>query len=276
VLYSAAGAKLGAAGQGLYAAANAELDALAQRRHGAGLPALAVAWGLWDGVGMAAGSDGARNAWRSRGLLPITAETGFAHLRALLERGVAHGVVLPLDPERFFSTPHAGVDPGYLAALHAALRGTPAAEPAATPAPASSLQRLRALPALQRAAALHDLLVQQALAVLGLPAGTPLDARRPLKDMGLDSLMAVELRNALTRAFGQPLPVTLLFDHPTLAALAQHLARRFTLVDAVTAPPASAPAAHGPSHADVEALSDADAEALLLAELNGNTAAPTR
>jgi acyl carrier protein len=275
VLYSAAGAKLGAAGQGLYAAANAELDALAHRRHGAGLPALSVGWGMWDGVGMASGRDGARNAWRARGLLPITADTGFAQLRALLESGVPHGVVLPIDRERFFAQPHAGVARGYLAALHAT-PGDAAAAEAAAPEPTTSLQRLHALPAAQRASALHDLLVRQTLAVLGLPAGTLLDSRVPLKDLGLDSLMAVELRNALARACGQALPVTLLFDHPTLAALGQHLAQRFSLVtQAPLARPATEPLPH--SHADVVALSEADAEALLLAELNGGrTAAPTR
>jgi hypothetical protein len=267
VLYSAAGAKLGAAGQGLYAAANAELDALALRRRAAGLPALAVAWGLWDGVGMAAGSDG--SAWRARGLKPITPDSGFAHLRALLEAGVPHGVVLPIDAERFFAQPHAAVDNDYFAALrapHAAAPATLRVESTAT-----ALQRLRALPAPQRTAALQDLLVQQVLTVLGLPAGTSLDARVPLKDAGLDSLMAVELRNALTRVFGQPLPVTLLFDHPTLTALGAHLAQRLALVE--PAPPAHTDGVTAPRRAidaDLEALSEAEAEALLLAELNGN------
>jgi NADPH:quinone reductase-like Zn-dependent oxidoreductase/acyl carrier protein len=272
VLYSAAGARLGAAGQGLYAAANAELDALAQRRHAMGLPALAVAWGLWTDVGMAAHARGARDPWRERGLLPITADTAFAQLRMLLDSGVPHGVVLPIDWARFLAQPPAGVDASYFATVGRSSTGGPPAAARATPEAISLLQRLRATPAPQRPTALRDALAQHALAVLGLAAGTPLDSRVPLKDMGLDSLMAVELRNALARAFGAALPVTLLFDHPTLQALAQHLARRFALVDEAGAG-AAVTGSH--AHADVESLSDADAEALLLAELNGN-GVPTR
>jgi acyl transferase domain-containing protein/threonine dehydrogenase-like Zn-dependent dehydrogenase/acyl carrier protein len=272
ILYSAAGARLGAAGQGLYAAANAELDALAQRRHALGLPALAVAWGLWTGTGMAAGPLGTRDPWQERGLLPITAETGFVHLRTLLESGAPHGLVLPIDWARFLAKAPGGVDADYFAAVRraaadAAHHATPASQSAA-----SLLQRLRATPGPQRQTALRDALVQETLAVLGLPAGSALDARVPLKDMGLDSLMAVELRNALARAFGEALPVTLLFDHPTLQALAQHLSQRFALID-VAATPAGAPSSGGAAHADVQSLSDADAEALLLAELNGGASA---
>jgi NAD(P)-dependent dehydrogenase (short-subunit alcohol dehydrogenase family)/acyl carrier protein len=275
ILYSAAGVKLGAAGQGLYAAANAELDALAQRRHAAGLPALAVAWGLWADVGMAAArAHGDRDPWRQRGLLPIAADAAFAQLRMLLDCGVPNGMVLPIDWARFLSQPPGGVHASYFAALGRASSAASTGVAPAAPEASSLLQRLRATPAPQRSTALRDAVGQHALAVLGLTAGTPLDTRTPLKDLGLDSLMAVELRNALARALGEALPVTLLFDHPTIDALALHLGRRFALVDPVAAD-ADMPAAGSRAHADVEALSDAEAEALLLSELNG-TGAPTR
>jgi len=179
-------------------------------------------------------------------------------------------VVSPIDWARFLSKTPGAMDAGYFAAVGRAAAEAPHDATRTPQAAASLLQRLRATPGPQRQAALRDALVQQTLAVLGLPAGTALDARVPLKDMGLDSLMAVELRNALARALGEALPVTLLFDHPTLQALARHLAQRFALIDDVAVPMSASPSS--PTHADVKALSDADAEALLLAELNGGAA----
>jgi acyl carrier protein len=131
---------------------------------------------------------------------------------------------------------------------------------------------LRALRAEKHRDGLRTQLALQVVQVLGLVPGTPLDARVPLKETGLDSLMAVELRNALAHAFGRPLPVTLLFDHPTLDALATHLTKLLGLdaeADADVAAPAAAEAsAATQARADVQALSDAEAEALLLAELD--------
>ena len=115
-----------------------------------------------------------------------------------------------------------------------------------------------------------DQLRAQALQVLGVPPTTPVNPRLPLKEIGLDSLMAVELRNALTRAFGQALPVTLLFDYPTLDALAAQFLRLLGLESGAARETASAaPADSEKARAGIEALSDADAEAQLLAELDG-------
>ena len=104
--------------------------------------------------------------------------------------------------------------------------------------------------------------------MLGLDADTALDPRAALKDTGLDSLMAVELRNALAKAFAQPLPATLLFDYPTLDALAAHLLRVLGLEERAAAP---APATPATAIDDMADLSDEEAEALLLKELDGGT-----
>ena len=102
---------------------------------------------------------------------------------------------------------------------------------------------------------------EQARAVLGLAGTTVLDPATPLKEAGLDSLMAVELRNALARSVGASLPATLLFDHPSLGALTAYLMTTLGLAASGSAEPSA--------HADVAALSDAEAEAQLLAELAG-------
>jgi hypothetical protein len=104
VLYSAAGVLLGAAGQGAYPAANAELDALAQARRRCGLPALSVAWGSWADVGMAARlAKSGHDVWAERGLAKITPATGFAALARLMQDGSTYAAVLSIDWSRFLA-----------------------------------------------------------------------------------------------------------------------------------------------------------------------------
>jgi acyl transferase domain-containing protein len=265
VMYSAAGLLLGAPGQCAYAAANAELDALARLRRAQGLPALSVAWGVWGQGGMATQlAAGGHDPWRERGLAPIEPAHGLEQLAQLLREGAVHAAVLPIDWPRFIATLPAGVDPAFFEDVVPGRASVPTVEPQA--APATVLSRLQALPAGQRAAALAAHLVERALHVLGLDAGTPVDPKTPLKDLGLDSLMAVELRNALTRSIGRPLSATLLFDYPTLAALTAHLMRLLGLDE-----PAPAEAAAIDTAADaLHDLSDEEAEALLLQELGSS------
>ena len=80
-----------------------------------------------------------------------------------------------------------------------------------------------ALPAAEQLAFLRADLEQRLVALLGFPAGTRIEPHRALRDLGLDSLLSVSLRNALAAGYGLDLPTTLVFDHPTLAALADHL-----------------------------------------------------
>lgn len=263
VLYSAAGQWLGASGQCAYAAANAQLDALAQVRRAQGLPALSVAWGAWAQGGMATQlTASGHDPWRERGLGLIEPDHGFAQLERLLGEGATHAVVLPIDWTRFLARLPEGLDAGLFAALagRAADRQAPVA-----PAEVSVVGHLRALPAGQRHAALIEHLAERAVHVLGLETGTVIDPHRVLKDLGLDSLMAVELRNALTRSMGKPLPATLLFDYPHLTALANYLTRVFGLGDEAPGLQPLAP------QDGLNEMSDEEAEALLLQELSGGT-----
>jgi acyl transferase domain-containing protein/NADPH:quinone reductase-like Zn-dependent oxidoreductase len=267
VLYSAAGVILGAPGQGAYPAANAELDALALARRRLGLPALSVAWGPWADVGMAA--DLARrgnDVLAARGLGTIGPELGFARLEQLLREDVPYAAVLPIRWARFLAQLPAGADRGFFGAV-GGRTGSASAAPAAAPV-AGLVSRLGALPAGQRRAALLAFLSERALQVVGLDAATQVDPTVPLKELGLDSLMSVELRNTLARAIGRSLPATLVFDYPTLEALGTHLAK---LLGLDAGPGQQEPVAGPPPGADardeIAQLSDAEAEAALLAEL---------
>jgi hypothetical protein len=270
VLYSAAGVVLGAPGQGMYAAANAELDALAQFRHSIGLPATSVAWGPWSGSGMAADIIGrGRDVFTARGLATIDAELGFSRLERLLVDGSPYGAVIPIDWTKFLSLLPEGADRGYYSMLASATKPSAVA---AAKTPSFALDRVRAILPGQRRDALAAELASIARQVIGLDSGTPIASTIPLREVGLDSLMAVELRNVVVRFGGRALPATLLFDYPNLDALGALLYRIWDLdfdaaLDLTVAP--SAALAGG----DIADLSDEEAESLLLAELaNGDGA----
>ena len=270
VLYSAAALVLGSRGQGAYAAANAELDAIAWARRTSGLAALSIAWGQWREAGMAARmvAEGA-DPWSKRGLGWIAPREGFMALERLMRDGATYAAVLPIDWRRFLAHPPAGHDAEFFRAVAPFDRETRSATPV-RPAPAVSVvDGWRSAPSGERRSLLLAHLAERARHVLGVEATFVLDERVPLKDVGLDSLMAVELRNVLTRSMGTSLPATLLFDYPSLGAMASFLTG--LLHPAPDAPAAGSADPSPESVAAVAALTDDEAEALLLAELDGTT-----
>ncbi|MBB5106850.1 type I polyketide synthase [Streptomyces spectabilis] len=227
VLYSSASGALGNAGQANYAAANAYLDALAEQRRADGLPATSVAWGTWDGAGLA---DTAVRADRSRrdGMPPMAPEPAVAALRDAVERGDATVLVAAVDWDTFL--------PGFLAARPNRLFDTlpevrrRAATPASAAAPAGHaatgpdwMRRLAPLPGTERGAALLTFVRTQAAAVLGHASPEAVDPARAFRELGFDSLTAVELRNRVQAATGLRLPASLVFDYPNSTSLAAYL-----------------------------------------------------
>jgi acyl transferase domain-containing protein/acyl carrier protein len=226
VLFSGAAATFGSAGQGNYAAANSFLDALAAHRHALGLPAVSLAWGLWEEARGMGGRLGANDLARmARGhVLPLTAERGLA----LFDAGLAAGrpVVVPvrLDLPAFRAAASTGEAAGAVPPLLRELVPTTAPVSTADPRPADTFaRRLAALAPADRRKQLLDLVCGSAGAVLGFAGAESVDPHQPFKSAGFDSLTAVELRNRLTAATGFPLPATLIFDYATPAALADHL-----------------------------------------------------
>nr|WP_306943211.1 type I polyketide synthase [Streptomyces phaeochromogenes] len=223
VLFSSVSGLLGRPGQGNYAAANSFLDALAHHRVSLGLPAVSLAWGLWghDG-GMAAGLREATARELVRALSP---EQGMALFDAALRTD--EPVLAPVLLDRAALRSADGLAPPLLRGLVRTGR------PAATPAPGAGAQvaaeqgawreRLADLPDGEREGALAEQVRDAVAVVLGYPDGDALPAGKPLADLGFDSLMAVQLRNALSTATGLWLPATVVFDHPTADALARHL-----------------------------------------------------
>ncbi|XXS68128.1 SDR family NAD(P)-dependent oxidoreductase [Sorangium sp. So ce131] len=219
VLFSSGAGVFGNAGQGSYAAANVFLDALAAHRRAQGLSGQSLAWGAWGEVGRAARLAEADQArLRRQGVLPLSPQEGLALFDAALGRPEALLAPLRLD----FGALRAQTSAPRL--LHALVRTSPRRAAAHGRGAASSLkQRLAALPATERDRTLLELVRNQVAPVLGLSHPEALDPARPLQELGLDSLMAVELRNRLGAATDLRLPSTLLFDYPTASALVQKL-----------------------------------------------------
>ncbi|MDA2806046.1 type I polyketide synthase [Nocardiopsis suaedae] len=247
VLFSSAAGVLGSAGQGSYAAANAFLDGLAAHRAALGLPALSLAWGLWDVESGPAGRLGRADQARMAraGLVPMPADAG----TGLLDTGLAgertHLVPMLFDPSgpREHARRAGAVSP-VLGDLVAPARPRRRALRAAAPERTRSrpdAASLAALPEAERCAALLETVRGHAAEVLGHADAAAVPADAEFLESGFDSLTAVELRNRLATDLGRRLPAGLAFAHPTPERLAAHLAELL----AADAPPAPVPPAAG-------------------------------
>ncbi|WP_281004674.1 type I polyketide synthase [Nocardia veterana] len=220
VLFSSIAASVGSAGQSNYAAANAYLDALAQQRRAAGATATALAWGPWhQGSGMTGELDRAAVArWERMGFGQLENADGVR----LFDRALGHAEA-QLAPIRFDAA--AVRRQTDAAAVPAILRGfvRRAPAPVAARTPGSLGSRLAAVPDARRGELVLDLVREHASAVLGYASPGEVDVEKPFGDLGLDSLGGVEFRNRLGKATGVRLPSTLVFDHPTPAAVATFL-----------------------------------------------------
>jgi acyl carrier protein len=222
VLFSSAGGTWGAPGQANYAAANAFLDGLASLRHRQGLAAVALAWGMWAGRGMAGDlleTDLTRMA--RAGVLGLSADEGLALFDAALDAGGP--VLVPIRLDLGALRAHEGTTPAILSRL----AGRPARRVTGPTGddPAALLARLATLPPGDAGRVLADLVRAHVATVLGHARPAAIDETQPFLNLGFDSLTTVELRNRLAAATGLRLPATVVFDHPTPAALADHLHR---------------------------------------------------
>ncbi|QFU93058.1 type I polyketide synthase [Amycolatopsis sp. YIM 10] len=217
VLYSSISGVMGAAGQGNYAAANSYLDALATQRRAAGLPASSLAWGAWAGAGMASDMDAAALERMARAGTPaLSVELGLSLFDAAIT--VDEPLVVPASIITGSNAAPMAVPP--------MLRGlmTTGRRKAATGGRGSgALRKLAGLGRDERVKALVDLVRTEAAAVLGHDSTDAVDAERDFRQLGFDSLTAVELRNRLGQATGMSLPATLVFDYPTPLVLAEFL-----------------------------------------------------
>ncbi|WP_432049231.1 beta-ketoacyl synthase N-terminal-like domain-containing protein, partial [Streptomyces asiaticus] len=221
-LFSSAAGVFGNAGQGNYAAANAYLDALAQHRTAQGLPATSLAWGLWaDSSAMTGELDDADVSRMSRGgVVALSASEGLELFDVAGRLGEAVLVPMSLD----MAALRAQAGSGALAPLFRGLVRVPARRAAEGAAASGALaRRLAGLGEAEQLDALLDLVRTNVAAVLGYAGPETVEPDRSFRELGFDSLTAVELRNALGAVSELRLPATLVFDYPTPAVLAEFL-----------------------------------------------------
>ncbi|MGR4884221.1 SDR family NAD(P)-dependent oxidoreductase [Streptomyces sp. LARHCF249] len=240
VFFSSAAGTVGTAGQGIYGAANACLDAYAAHRRAEGRPVTSLAWGLWHqaGVGMTSHLGKTElDRMRRQGIAPLGFQHGLDLLDAALARPAGNFVPLQLDLRAAQSEVDQGrAAPALFRSLVRARPRRAEAPAAVSGGPAGLRERLLAVPDDQRADLVTELVLREVAAVLGLNSTGSLSPQEVLKGLGLDSLMAVELRRRLATESGVPLPATLAFDHPTPEHISRLILSRLNL-------PAPAPAA---------------------------------
>ncbi|MGW2426481.1 SDR family NAD(P)-dependent oxidoreductase [Streptomyces sp. NPDC001709] len=237
VLFSSLAGVLGSAGAASYAAANAFLDGLARQRRAAGLPGTSLAWGLWtDNGGMGDRiTDADRNRMGRAGVVPFTPAEGLALFDAALTMDRPVIVPVRLDVPGLRAMARAGMLPAVLRGLVGDIGAAAGeAEVAGTPALA---RRLAGMPETDREKVLLDLVRHQAAAALGHATAARIEPTTAFRDIGFDSLTAVELRNRLKAATGLRLKPTLVFDHPNPVAIARLLHKELVLEPTAEAPP---------------------------------------
>jgi acyl carrier protein len=233
VLFSSASALLGLPGQGNYAAGNAYLDGLAHYRRAQGQPALSINWGPWAQIGLAAAQSNRGDRLAAQGLGSITPAQGIDILARLLQQDEAQVGVMPFDVEQWLTAMPSAAQNHFFDELRTeaiAAKGSTKMSALAQQGKQESLRsHLMALPAgRQRRVLFEDFMREQVAQVLHLnPSRVRLNA--PFKALGMDSLMALELRNRLEGALGLTLSATLIFNYPTIESLMTYLAQKMEI-----------------------------------------------
>ncbi|WP_063059952.1 type I polyketide synthase [Nocardia sienata] len=222
VLFSSLAGVAGSPGQGNYAAANAFLDALAARRHAAGLPAVSIAWGSWNqGSGMTETLDDTAMARMARmGVRPLATADGLALFDRATDAAVPVVVATDFDTEALVARAREGSLPRVLHAM------VPVPVRRAADTTGSLARRLAAAAPAEHEAIVLAVVCAEAAGVLGHISADAIDPTAPFSELGFDSLAGVEFRNRLGRATGVQLPSTLVFDHPTATAVAAFVLSR--------------------------------------------------
>ncbi|MCK6562451.1 SDR family NAD(P)-dependent oxidoreductase [candidate division KSB1 bacterium] len=267
VIYSSVSALLGTLAQANHASANAFLDALAHQRTALGLPAMSINWGAWSQIGAAARHNvGDRIV--TRGINSFTPQQGLQVLGMLFERPVTQVGVMPVNWATFAGQFTGRRLPAYFSELVAEAQTRTLAQPSSPPAQRNLMQELQQAPSGKRRQMLLAFVEAQALKVLSMEATQTIHEKQPLTDLGLDSLMAVELRNLLGAGLGlqRALPATLVFDYPTTAAVANYFMR--TLFEEET-PAAAAEPAPAATLENLEQLSDEEIDRLFAEKMAG-------
>jgi len=272
VLFSSLVSLVGSAGQGNHVAANAFLDALAHYRKRRGLPALSINWGAWSETGAVASTDLAKRI-AARGFETISPREGIPALERLVREPEAQFGVASVHWPSLFGQYGADRLPPFFEDLRRSEKKHAMGQRETAQVP-NVRERIEAAPPGERRQLLAAFVHDQVVKGLALDPMQPVDRRRPLQQLGLDSLLAVELRNLLGTGLGlrQSLPATLLFDYPSVEKVTEYLETQILGFHDETAGAKESSGQDAERQAamvkELEQMSDAEAEALLLRELD--------
>ncbi len=270
VLFSSIAAIFGAPSQGNYAAANAFMDGLAFYRRRLGLPALSINWGPWSDGGMVT-ELGTRGEARlaEQGLSLIQPEQGLQALARLLRSAHTQAAAFSMNWTKFAAQFKSGEEPALFAHVLPAFKAQHAKPQAQTPARDLVQELQAALPA-ERLTLLTAHVREQVVKVLGLDATQSPELKQGLTDLGMDSLMAVELSNRFRASLRRSLPATLAFEYPTISALANFIATEVLRLDTSEAAGAVQVAAQNGKadmQQEIDQIAEGELENSLLKEL---------
>ncbi len=271
VLFSSGASLLGSVGQASYAAANSFLDGLAHYRRAKGLAALSINWGPWAGVGMAAGLDEREHGgWARQGIVLIEPDQGIQMLEMMMQQDRAQVVALPIHWSKLLRQFPRGGQPSLLAEI--AQRSRLSGEFNEVPAEVNDFRgELEHADPEDRRDLLLDHICGHVIKVLRLSPSFELRPDQGLTDLGMDSLLAVELVNRLKSSLGCSLPPTLAFERPTIAAICDHLLNDVLGLAAAERSPSGKGTKETAEQArekeELESLSEEEAEKTLTAEL---------
>jgi acyl transferase domain-containing protein/acyl carrier protein len=267
VLFSSASATLGSPGQGNYAAANAFLDALAHERRARGLAAQSLDWGPWAETGMVGAAEGqVARALERRGIRPLPTGQALALFGESLVAGRPQVALLSIQWPVYLE----GLGALGRSSFYEGLAPARAAESRASVAPAQPRHPLaeRLLAALphERPELLSRSLQEEVARILRLEV-SEIDWRQGFAELGMDSLMAIELRNVLQKGLGRSIPATVALDHPTIDFLVRHLLDEVLKLEGQEAPPIPERKPQEAVEPELDALSDAELARLVAEDL---------
>ncbi|MGB5711648.1 MAG: SDR family NAD(P)-dependent oxidoreductase, partial [Waterburya sp.] len=262
VCFSSIASLMGSPGQGNYGTANAFLDALSHYRHSRGLPGLSINWGPWADIGMAAKTANRdRSRWSTQGIKPIMPNRGLQILGELLPSDLPQMGVMSIDWTKFLGQlPTEAISP-WFENLYDASKSDSKTEPA-------FLQQLETVSTSERWHLLREHIRAQLSKVLGLNSPEQIDLQQGFAELGMDSLMAVELRNCLQDSLACSIPSTLAFDYPNVEALVNYIALELLSFEPTESfAPHSPPLTEPEPSTNMEELSQAEIAELLAQEL---------
>ena len=251
VFFSTIGSLLGAPTQSNYCAANAFMDALAHHRRASGRPALSINWGPWKDAGMAARQQpAALRAWEMLGIATLPPHDALQSFAGVLGSAAAQLGILKADWSKLVSLFPPGLEPRFLRDL---VQGKRRLRPAAGEWSAL-VTRVRSTSAEGARREVRAFVEKLAAEILGRPANTAFDPESGFFAMGMDSLMALEFTARLRANLGDAhhLPVSFLFNHPTIERVTDYLVKEVLALRSVAA--AAAPSPPSPQPADAVAI----------------------